>query len=47
MIMNLMTKGEYPAEVLKAVENNSKVEGFKSNRLPEFTEEEKATVIGY
>lgn len=39
MIMNIMTKGEYPSEVVKAVDNNSKVEGFKANRLPQFTEE--------
>ncbi|VVC28461.1 Glycoside hydrolase family 1,Glycoside hydrolase superfamily [Cinara cedri] len=46
MIMNLLAYGEYPAEVVEAVERNSKAEGFKTGRLPEFTEEEKALVIG-
>ncbi|VVC33824.1 Glycoside hydrolase family 1,Glycoside hydrolase superfamily [Cinara cedri] len=46
MILHLLAKGEYPKEVVEAVEKNSKREGFKTGRLPKFTEQEKEVVVG-
>lgn len=46
MVMHVLATGQYPAEVLEAIDKNSEREGIKTKRLPQLTEKEQEFVKG-
>jgi len=46
MIVSTLAEGQFPAEVMEAVEKNSKKENLSVGRLHKFTDEERKLVKG-
>lgn len=46
MVMHVLATGQYPAEVLEAIDKNSEREGIKTKRLLQLTEKEQEFVKG-
>lgn len=46
MIVSTLAEGQFPAEVMEAVEKNSKKENLSVGRLHQFTDEERKLVKG-
>lgn len=46
MVMHVLATGQYPVEVLEAIDKNSEREGIKTKRLPQLTKKEQEFVKG-
>lgn len=46
MIVHVLATGQYPSEVLEAIDRNSEKKGIKSKRLQQLTESERESIKG-
>lgn len=46
MIVKALGTGQYPTEVLDAIDKNSRQEGIQFKRLPQLTDKERETIKG-